>query len=336
MNFTNEQLNTLKDFWKYPYYPSQNNLSTWLNFISEKGDEKDIKKINSTLSYFNDLGIDFSYEILSLYQSKINANFLLPNFSYCTIFNFIKTHKLLKDEYIPFDNILNGSFSKVSRFHRENQIKLLLLFPPSENLINKLLSFYTEIHKSYTIELPEQKKILKTFNSYALPFVKNLNNEKQTAILKQIDFICSGLNNDTVKDISINHEEEFSFKFTLSVNNTLANAENIFNKMQNILFLVISKMPKKNISDIIFKELNSQKKLGLLQFKYAFFSNSKECINQYSDYFKEFNQILTNDSLTKSLKTADYYVEIFDKICFKNKLLNKFEEKNLQVKKTKI
>ena len=46
MNFTNEQLNTLKDFGKYPYYPSQNNLSSWLEFISEKGDEKDIEMHN--------------------------------------------------------------------------------------------------------------------------------------------------------------------------------------------------------------------------------------------------------------------------------------------------
>ena len=76
------------------------------------------------------------------------------------MYNFLKTNNLANDNEIPIFNVLNGvdSYWKKSRYHREHQIKFLLLFEPNEILINKLLDFYTEIHKSYTIELAEQKK----------------------------------------------------------------------------------------------------------------------------------------------------------------------------------
>ena len=49
---------------------------------------------------------------------------------------------------------------------------------------------------------------------------------------------------------------------------------------------IIEKIKDDKISEILFKDINNQTKLGVLKFQYAFFSKDKECIDKYKDYFK--------------------------------------------------
>ena len=86
MKLTETQSNTLKEIWKYGYYPSDNELSSWLDWIASKGDDKDIKKINQSLKYFSENDILFKDDLIKLYNNKIKPNSILPNFSFCTIF----------------------------------------------------------------------------------------------------------------------------------------------------------------------------------------------------------------------------------------------------------
>lgn len=340
MNITSEQHLKLSEIWKHSYPAYQRTSESWIDFIVKKNDEQDIKKINATLTYLTQLGIDFKDDVTRIFNANKNPNNLLPSFSFCTIFNYLKTQKLIKDEEIPVDNILNGVDQYMSRnrsrYHREHQIKFLFLFEPNEILIHKLLDFYTDIHQNYTIDLPEQKKILKNFNHYASNFLKTLDSDKQSDILKRLDFICSGLNNENVKDIVSQEEQEFSFRFIISVNNALPKAAVQFNELKSIMEVIVEKIKDERFTEVLFKEINTQTKLGVLKFQYAFFSQDKDCIETYKNHFKEFNAIVVNDALNKSLGKDLHYIDLFEKLCFKNKLMNKLEEKQTTIKKVKI
>lgn len=345
MDLNQEQYEHLEKIWRRNYLSTDKTVDSWLKSISHQSAEKDIKKINETLSYLQQNNIPFKDKLLDIYNNFRNPHGILPQFSFCTIFNFLKTHNLIENNEIPIDHILNvvGRYDKKSRFHFENQIKLVLLLPPEERLIDHILVWYTEIHKNYELDLQAQKKILKIFTQYAGSFIKTLDNTKQDNIFQRLDFLCSGLNNKSVKDISIEHEEEYSFRFTLSVNNSIQTCNMHFMDLKNVLEYVIEKMPKDDISNIFFKNLNTQPKLGLLQFQYAFFSHNKQCIEKYSQYFKEFNTILTEDLLKAHSGNSpqykhgvEYYLELFNKLCFKNKLLDKLESKHTSVKTYKI
>lgn len=345
MILTQEQHDHLLKIWRRYYLSPDKTVDSWLKKISYKSAEKDIKKINESLSYLLENNISFKDTFLTIYKSIHNPQGILPEFSFCTIFNFLKTHKLIEDTEIPIDHILNGisKDDKKSRFHSEHQIKFILLFAPEERFVDHILLWYSEIHKNYDLDLQAQKKLLKIFNQYALHFVNTLDNDKQDSIFKKLDFLCSGLNNESVKDISIEHNEEYSFRFTLSVNNSLQTCNMHFTEIQHILNYVIDKMPKDDISNIFFKNLNTQPKLGLLKFQYVFFSNNKQCIDNYSQYFQEFNAILTEDILKPHSGNGphykngiEYYLELFNKICFKNKLFEKLELKNNSIKKFKL
>lgn len=337
---THEQHTSLANLWSPLYCANQETVESWLSYLSVRNDEKNIKKINSTLLFLHKNGFEIKDKILAMYNSQVNSNNLLPQFSFVSMFSFLKTYNLAKDEEIPIENILTGIDNrwKKSRFHRDNQIKFLLLFSPSEERVNKLLDCYEFLKNEYTLDLSDQKRLLKTFNSYASVFVKTLEDSKQEVIMQRLDNICMGLNNEDVKnnDISFVQEEEYSFRFMVAVNNQMNDSMGRFNQLKSKYEVIIENLKDESISEVVFKEINNKANFGVLKFQYAFFSHDKNCINQYSQYFKEFNDIIANDILSNNLGKDTYYVDVFKKIAFKNKLLDKYEEKNTAQKTLKI
>lgn len=339
INFTQENHTYLQNLWSPLYSANQPTLDSWLGYLCARNDEKNIKKIHSTLLYLHKQGFEIKDKILDMYNSQVNSNNLLPRFSFVSMFSFLKSNNLIQDSEIPIDNILKGLEQyRSSRFYKDNEIKFLLLFTPNEARLDKFLDCCEFLQKQYTLDLPEQKKLLKTFNTYASIFVKNLDNSKQEVIMKRLDNICAGLNNEEVKhkDINFVHEEEYSFRFTVAVNNQMNDSMGRFNQLKSKYEVIIEKINDERISEVLFKEINNKVNFGILKFQYAFFSVDKSCIDQYSQYFKEFNDIIANDILSNNLGKDTHYVDVFKKIAFKNRLLDKYEEKNTKNKTLKI
>lgn len=341
--FTDEQYQQIRSMWKRNYYPpSSHNIDEWITWLSHQRADKDIKPLNEALTYLHDNHIAFKDQMVDLFNTRIQIdpqrNSIFNMFAFCTIFKFIKKHNLATDSEIPLDYIIHRPTTEsVSRYYRENQIKLLVLFNPNEALVHKLLDFYTDIHRTYSIDLPEQKKIVNLFNSYAGHFVKTLGSEKQKEIFKKLDFICSGLNNESVKDVAIDQQQEYSFRFVISVNNSNLTCNMHFDTIKRSLAYVIDNIAKEQFSTFVFQDLNTNPKLGVLKAQYAFFSTDKEYIEQYNNYFKEFNELLVQDLTNKiANRGVEYYLELFNKICFKNKLLEKLPAKNNALKTHKI
>lgn len=343
MQFTKEQCDFLYQTWK-PYYKNSNvTLESLLDDFSYKNDEKDIKKIRSTLDFLTREGIEFQSLILDNFEKHTNTHNSSVPFSYCILFDYLYKNKLISLAEIPLERTLNytDSFIKIhnkqkNRFHFEHQINLILSFEANEYNINKILDLYSQIRETYQLGLPEQKKLLKTFNSYSSHFIKSLSDDKQKAIFNKLDVICSGINNTLSQEVDSELKEEFSFRFIISVSNTMKDNFVTFNNLKSIIEVVIEKIKDEQISEILFKELNTQSSLGSLKFQYAFFSQDKTCIDKYSAYFKEFNAILTQDVLNKSLGKDVHYVDVFNKICLKKKLSDKLEPKNTTTKSVKI
>lgn len=338
-HFTHEHHLYLKNLWSPLYSANQETVDSWLQYLCGRNDEKNIKKIHTTLLYLHRQGFEIKDKILAMYNTQMNSNNLLPRFSFVSMFSFLKTNNLIEDSEIPIDNILKGLDEyKSSRFHKDNQIKFLLLFSANESHINKFLDCYEFLQKKWTLDLPEQKKLLKIFNNYASEFVKNLDNSKQEVIMKRLDNICAGLNNEEVKykDISFVQEEEYSFRFTVAVNNQMNDSIGRFNQLKSKYEVVIAKITDERISEVSFKEINNKVNFGILKFQYAFFSLDKNCIDTYSQYFKEFNEIIAHDILSNNLGKDTHYVDVFKKIAFKNRLLEKYEEKDVKNKTLKI
>lgn len=338
--FTHEHHTHLQKLWSPLYCANQENLDSWLHYLSVKNNEKNIKKIHASLDYLHKHGFEFKDKFLTMFHSQTNSNNLLPHFAFCSIFSFLKSHNLAEDSEIPIDNVLTGIHNEwgSSRFYKDSQIKFLLLFNPNEQRVNMLLDCYEYLQKNYTFDLSEQKRLLKTFNSYATDFIKTLDNLTQETLLNRLDNICAGLNNEEVKhkDISFVQDEEYSFRFVIAVNNQMNDSMGIFVKLKSKYDVIIEHINDDKISNIIFQEINNKSNFGVLKFQYAFFSYDKNCINQYSQHFKEFNDIIANDILSNNLGKDTHYVNVFEKITFKNKLLDKYEEKTVQNKPLKI
>lgn len=344
MQFNQEQSLFIYQIWK-PYYSIKDSLTLEkiLDDFSYKNDEKDIKKIRSTLDFFSKEGIEFKSLILDYFEKHTNKYTSAIPFSYCILFDYLYKNKLISLEEIPLERILDGTDSFIkshckrkNRFHFEHQINLILSFDANEYNINKILDLYSQIRGTYQLDLPEQKKLLKNFNAYAGSFVKTLSADIQKSIFNKLDIICSGINNQLTNEIDSELKEEFSFRFIISISNTLKDNYFIFNNVKSIVEVVIERIKDDNISQILFKEINTQSSIGSLKFQYAFFSEDKSCIKKYSSYFREFNDILTQDAMNKNLKKDDYYVDLFNKICLKNKLSEQFPEKSQSDKKLKI
>ena len=78
----------------------------------------------------------------------------------------------------------------------------------------------------------------------------------------------------------------------MSVSNSLNNAIKKFVNIKSIFEVIVEQISDNEISDILFKEINNQTKLGVLSFQYVFFSQNKECIDKYQSYFNDFNHII--------------------------------------------
>lgn len=346
MNFNETHFQYLKSVWNrnnYYFSPPMNHIDYWIDYISNRNDEKDIKKIKQSLDYLFNEGFLIKEIFLKSLQKNTNQHTFVIPFSFCTIFDYLKFNHLLTEEEISLNSLLTGTdlfiksyCKKKYRFHSEQQINLLLSFDVNEERLNKVLDLYGQIRGTYTLDLSEQKKLLKIFNSYAGDFIKSLSNDKQRVIFQKLDTLCSGINNKTHNEIEFQIKEEFSFRFVISISNALKDHYAIFNNMKSIIEVVLEKIKEIDFTEILFKEINSQSSIGPLQFQYAFFSPDKACIEKYSTYFQEFNAILTQDALNKNLNNDHYYVDLFQKICLKKKLSDNLEPKNTTTKSVKI
>lgn len=329
-----DEVKKIYSIWKVTY-ASYKEASAWLDFIYSKNSEQDIKNLNKTLDLFKEFNIEFKDEFLKTYYSQINANNILPKFSYLTIFTWlVKNHQISQDE-LPLNKIVDGilTYWKKSRFHFEARINFIYSLKPTEYLIEKLFDSYNFIHQNYTIELQEQKKILKLFNQYASEFIKSLDSEKQKNIFTKLDFICSGINSST-KEIETTFKEEYSLRINQSISNQLKNANKIHSSHQEIYTFILNNINNSSF-DYHIRNINDLPKIGDLKFEITLFSSDKSLINTLKEQMIKLDDILTHDSTQKNLQNKEHYLNVFNKIAFSDKLLNNLEVKSSD-KKHKI